>query len=73
MSITKRILAALAVGFALVAAQGAAPPAAECVYCPKFRCYGSGVCMSCTCMRTDNSGGQCVSLEALPPGAELIR
>lgn len=72
MSLAKQLLAALVVGFALVAAQGAAPPTAVCTYCPSYKCFGP--CGGqCVCMRDGPQGGKCVSFEALPPGAELIR
>lgn len=71
MSATKRILAMVALGLGLAAAQSAAPPSAECGWCPTYKCFGP--CGGdCRCVSTDHRGGRCMDIQLIPPGATLL-
>lgn len=39
----------------------ASPPAAKCVYCATYECFGP--CGQCACMRRGPEGGQCVTFD----------
>ena len=48
------------------------PGDAECAYCPSYTCF-SRCTNDCACVRVGGEvGGQCMSWEAIPSGAEVL-